>query len=385
MLSEQTREIVKQTVPVLEQHGTEITKVFYTRMFEAHPELLNIFNKSNQKQGKQQTALAQTVLAAAKHIDNLGAIVPNVNQIAHKHRALQVKEEHYPIVGEYLLKAIKEVLGDAATDEIMNAWEEAYGEIASVFISMEKEMYEKAAWDGFQPFKITNILNQGTTMKSFEVEPEVALEIPELVAGQYITVRVKPENDENLALRHYSLYSVENDGTLKFAVKKEGTGEKKGIVSHELHDNTSIGDSIEISAPAGDFKVNSEAGKELLLLSSGAGVTPMLAMLEDEAKKGRQVHFVHVNESEVDVPFKTELKEINEKYDNVDVTYHLKLRDGYLTSDSLQHWINENTDIYLCGGILFMDTIFDEFAKLNISQSDVNFEPFGPKMSITNV
>src|SRR5699024_5664150 len=349
MLSEQTREIVKQTVPVLEQHGTEITKVFYTRMFEAHPELLNIFNKSNQKQGKQQTALAQTVLAAAKHIDNLGAIVPNVNQIAHKHRALQVKEEHYPIVGEYLLKAIKEVLGDAATDEIMNAWEEAYGEIASVFISMEKEMYEKAAWDGFQPFKITNILNQGTTMKSFEVEPEVALEIPELVAGQYITVRVKPENDENLALRHYSLYSVENDGTLKFAVKKEGTGEKKGIVSHELHDNTSIGDSIEISAPAGDFKVNSEAGKELLLLSSGAGVTPMLAMLEDEAKKGRQVHFVHVNESEADVPFKNELTEINEKYDNVDVTYHLKLRDGYLTSDSLQHWINENTDIYLCG------------------------------------
>ena len=156
-------------------------------------------------------------------------------------------------------------------------------------------------------------------------------------------------------------------------------------MSHELHDNTSIGDSIEISAPAGDFKVNSEAGKELLLLSSGAGVTPMLAMLEDEAKKGRKVNFVHVNESEADVPFKTELTEINEKYDNVDVTYHLKLRDGYLTSDSLQHWINEDTEVYLCGGILFMDTIFDELAKFNISQSDVNFEPFGPKMSITNV
>src|SRR5699024_11391443 len=119
-----------------------------------------------------------------------------------------------------------------------------------------KEMYEKAALEGFQPFKITNILNQGTTMKSFEVEPEVALEIPELVAGQYITVRVKPENDENLALRHYSLYSVENDGTLKFAVKKEGTGEKKGIVSHELHDNNSISDIIDISVPEVIFIVN---------------------------------------------------------------------------------------------------------------------------------
>ncbi|WP_204190367.1 globin domain-containing protein [Mammaliicoccus sciuri] len=385
MLSEQTKEIVKQTVPVLEQYGNEITKVFYQRMFEAHPELLNIFNKSNQKQGKQQTALAQTVLAAAKHIDHLEVIVPNVNQIAHKHRALQVKEEHYPIVGEFLLKAIKEVLGDAATDDIMNAWEEAYGEIAGVFIQMEKSMYEAAAWDDFKSFKIANIEDQGTSMKSFEVEPVNNIKIPELVAGQYITVRIKPTNDDNLALRHYSIYSVKNDGKIRFAVKREGEGEKKGLVSHDLHDKYSIGDTIELSAPAGDFKVESEKGKTLLLLSSGAGVTPMFAMLEDEAYKGRNVHFVHVNEAEKDVPFKEELDALNAMNENVEVTYHLKEKDGYLTSNELSNWINEDVDIYLCGGITFMDTIFDELEKLNIGQADVHFEPFGPKMSITNV
>lgn len=385
MLSEQTKEIVKQTVPVLEQYGNEITKVFYQRMFEAHPELLNIFNKSNQKQGKQQTALAQTVLAAAKHIDHLEVIVPNVNQIAHKHRALQVKEEHYPIVGEFLLKAIKEVLGDAATDDIMNAWEEAYGEIAGVFIQMEKSMYEAAAWDDFKSFKIANIEDQGTSMKSFEVEPVNNIKIPELVAGQYITVRIKPTNDDNLALRHYSIYSVKNDGKIRFAVKREGEGEKKGLVSHDLHDKYSIGDTIELSAPAGDFKVESEKGKTLLLLSSGTGVTPMFAMLEDEAYKGRNVHFVHVNEAEKDVPFKEELDALNAMNENVEVTYHLKEKDGYLTSNELSNWINEDVDIYLCGGITFMDTIFDELEKLNIGQADVHFEPFGPKMSITNV
>ncbi|MEX6012418.1 globin domain-containing protein [Mammaliicoccus sciuri] len=385
MLSEQTKEIVKQTVPVLEQYGNEITKVFYQRMFEAHPELLNIFNKSNQKQGKQQTALAQTVLAAAKHIDHLEVIVPNVNQIAHKHRALQVKEEHYPIVGEFLLKAIKEVLGDAATDDIMNAWEEAYGEIAGVFIQMEKSMYEAAAWDDFKSFKIANIEDQGTSMKSFEVEPVNNIKIPELVAGQYITVRIKPTNDDNLALRHYSIYSVKNDGKIRFAVKREGEGEKKGLVSHDLHDKYSIGDTIELSAPAGDFKVESEKDKTLLLLSSGAGVTPMFAMLEDEAYKGRNVHFVHVNEAEKDVPFKEEVDALNAMNENVEVTYHLKEKDGYLTSNELNNWINEDVDIYLCGGITFMDTIFDELEKLNIGQADVHFEPFGPKMSITNV
>lgn len=385
MLSEQTKEIVKQTVPVLEQYGNEITKVFYQRMFEAHPELLNIFNKSNQKQGKQQTALAQTVLAAAKHIDHLEVIVPNVNQIAHKHRALQVKEEHYPIVGEFLLKAIKEVLGDAATDDIMNAWEEAYGEIAGVFIQMEKSMYEAAAWDDFKSFKIANIEDQGTSMKSFEVEPVNNIKIPELVAGQYITVRIKPTNDDNLALRHYSIYSVKNDGKIRFAVKREGEGEKKGLVSHDLHDKYSIGDTIELSAPAGDFKVESDKDKKLLLLSSGAGVTPMFAMLEDEAYKGRNVHFIHVNEAEKDVPFKEEVDALNAMNENVEVTYHLKEKDGYLTSNELSNWINEDVDIYLCGGITFMDTIFDELEKLNIGQADVHFEPFGPKMSITNV
>ncbi|WP_323702782.1 globin domain-containing protein [Mammaliicoccus sp. Dog046] len=385
MLTEETKEIVKQTVPVLEQHGTEITSVFYKRLFEAHPELLDIFNKTNQKQGKQQTALAQTVLAAAKHIDHLEAIVPNVNQIAHKHRALQVKEEHYPIVGEFLLKAIKEVLGDAATDDIMNAWEQTYGEIASVFIQMEKAMYEQAAWDDFKSFKITNIEQQGTTMKSFEVEPEGNIDIPKLVAGQYITVRIKPTNDDNLALRHYSLYSVQEDGKLRFAVKREGSEDKKGLVSHDLHDQYSVGDSIEISAPAGDFKVESEDHKKLLLLSSGAGVTPMLAMLEDEAAKGTEIHFVHVNETESDVPFKKEINALNEKYNNVEVTYHLKETQGYITNEEVKSWTDENVDIYLCGGLTFMDSIFDLLATVNIDQSDVHFEPFGPKMSITQV
>ena len=46
-----------------------------------------------------------------------------------------------PIVGKNLLLAIKEVLGDAATEEVLNAWAEAYEVIAKVFIDVEKDMY----------------------------------------------------------------------------------------------------------------------------------------------------------------------------------------------------------------------------------------------------
>ncbi|CAF4207144.1 unnamed protein product, partial [Rotaria sordida] len=77
-------------------------------MFAAHPELLNLFNQTNQKVGTQPLALANTVYFAAENIDHLDVLTPQVKLIAHKHRALTVLPEHYPIVGKYLLLAIKE-------------------------------------------------------------------------------------------------------------------------------------------------------------------------------------------------------------------------------------------------------------------------------------
>lgn len=49
MLSQQTINIIKSTVPALEVKGNEITTLFYKTLFENYPELLNIFNQANQK------------------------------------------------------------------------------------------------------------------------------------------------------------------------------------------------------------------------------------------------------------------------------------------------------------------------------------------------
>ena len=59
------------------------------------------------------------ILAYASNIDNLGALAPAVERIAQKHVGLQILPEHYPHVGDALLGAIKAVLGEAATDEIL--------------------------------------------------------------------------------------------------------------------------------------------------------------------------------------------------------------------------------------------------------------------------
>lgn len=239
MLDQQTIEIIKSTVPVLQVHGKTITTTFYGMLFENHPELLNIFNHANQREGKQQTALANAVLAAAMNIDQLGNILPVVKQIAEKHRALGVLPEHYPIVGETLLAAIGQVLGDAATPEIIDAWAKAYGVIADAFIGVEAEKYREAAeipggWSGFRNFVVTKKVKESELITSFYLSPEDGGAIASYLPGQYITVRVQPEGEEYTHVRHYSLSSAPGQSYYRITVKREGEGPDKWLESYLL-------------------------------------------------------------------------------------------------------------------------------------------------------
>ena len=145
MLDNKTIELVKSTVPAIKEHGLTITQTFYKNMFAENPEIQPMFNMEKQASGMQPRALAATVLAAAENVENLGKLMPAIEKIAKVHCDCNVQPEHYPIIGKHLLAAFKEVLGDAVTDEITEAWATAYGVIADVFIDVEKKEYERRA------------------------------------------------------------------------------------------------------------------------------------------------------------------------------------------------------------------------------------------------
>nr|WP_293133571.1 globin domain-containing protein [Okeania sp. SIO3I5] len=135
-------DIVKSTAPVLKEHGQKITTRMYEIMFHAYPEVKSQFDMSAQTNGTQPARLANAVYSYAAHIDDLERLRSMVDKIAHRHVQTHVLPEQYPIVGECLLKAIKDVLGDAATAEVMTAWTEAYQALAEVFINREQEIYQ---------------------------------------------------------------------------------------------------------------------------------------------------------------------------------------------------------------------------------------------------
>ncbi|MDN4523703.1 NO-inducible flavohemoprotein [Fictibacillus fluitans] len=403
MLDQKTIDIIKSTVPVLEIHGKEITTRFYNNLFTKHPELLNIFNHANQKKGRQQTALANAVYAAAAHIDKLEAILPAVKQIAQKHRSLGIQPEHYPIVGENLLIAIKEVLGDAATPEILEAWGKAYGVIADAFIGVEREMYEKAeeqhgGWKGFRDFVVDRVEEESSVITSFYLIPADRKSIASYKPGQYISIKFQIEGEEYTHIRQYSLSDAPNEEYYRISVKKESLGDFPGKVSVHLHDHIKEGCMLQVSAPAGEFYLDEESTSSVVLLSGGVGQTPMMSMLNSviKSKAVRQVTFIHAAIDSTHHAFKDHVQKIASEHDNIKsyVVYEKPLeqdknqksfdKEGFVNEEWLRGLaLDPKADYYFCGPVPFMKALYRILKNLNIPENQIHFEFFGPAAELS--
>ena len=139
-LAPETIALVKATAPALRDHGVSITQAMYKRLFQDE-EIKALFDQAAQESGEQPRRLAAAILAYAENIDKLQNLTAPVMRMAARHVETGVKPEHYPYVANALLPAIKEVLGDAATDEILDAWGQAYWFLADILIGKEAALY----------------------------------------------------------------------------------------------------------------------------------------------------------------------------------------------------------------------------------------------------
>ncbi|MEN8216082.1 MAG: globin domain-containing protein [Pseudomonadota bacterium] len=138
-LSAKTIEIVKSTAPAVKANSEKLTSRMYERMFSKFPYAKPLFKNAPKNQPQ---VLAKSIVGYAENIDNLGALDAVLERIAVHHVETSILPEHYPWVGESLLGAIKDVLGDAITDEVNEAWTQAYWYLANVLIEKEKKMYQ---------------------------------------------------------------------------------------------------------------------------------------------------------------------------------------------------------------------------------------------------
>ncbi len=390
MLSPQTIAIIKATVPALQQYGEQITSRFYTIMFGEYPEVKAYFNQTHQAAGTQPRALANAVIAYGTYIDRLEVLKDALPVIIQKHAALDVRPEHYPIVGACLLRAIKDVLGAAATDDIINAWAEAYQQLADILIAAEEQVYSDNAartggWRGPRLFRVARKQAESGVITSFYLEPVDGGALMDFQPGQYITVLM---NIDGQALRRsYSLSDVPGKPYYRISVKRE----PNGVASNYLHERVEVGATLELLAPCGEFVLHGEqheTARPLVLVTGGVGITPAISMLNAAAKTGRRIEFIHAALNSDAHAFREHVEQIAAQHPNVQpyFIYNEALAGdkphatGFVTPELLAARLpaDRDVDLYFLGPKPFMRSIYQTAQQLNIPAAQIRYEFFGP-------
>jgi nitric oxide dioxygenase len=293
-LSDKTIDLVKATVPALEAGGSAVTDRMYQLLFKT-PEIRDLFNQAHQGAGGSQSkALTAAILAYARNIDNLGVLRSRVERIVQKHVGLNIQPRHYHFVAEALLAAIKDVLGEAATPEILEAWGEAYWQLADLLMAQEARLYSRLAaapggWNGLRDFTVQDTVRESEVIRSFILVAGDGGAVMRQHPGQYLTFFLDIPGSGHLT-RNYSISCAPNDSHYRISVKREAApGTPPGIASNWLHDHAKPGTSLKVAPPAGEFVLDEKDEGPIVLASGVVGLTPLMSMLETIVGNGRKI------------------------------------------------------------------------------------------------
>lgn len=390
MLDPQTIATIKTTLPTLLAIGPTLTADFYERMFTHNPELKNIFNMSNQRNGNQPEALFHAICAYVTHIENLHVLLPAVEKIAQKHTSFAFQADHYEIVGKHLLATLDEKLNPGT--EVLVAWGKAYKLLADLFIKREEDIYREnqqktGGWRGLRTFHISKIETESETIKSVILTPADGREVADYHAGQYIGLWLNATTLSGQKIRQYSLTHAPNRRDYRIAVRHE----PEGKVSTWLHQQAKVGDEVHLTPPAGDFFMNVSANTSVTLISAGAGQTPMLSMLDTLVRQQHpaDVQWFHAARDGKHHAFREEVAIKGAQLANFSqhLWYETPSAEDAGRYDSaglmdLRSLIPESDEsgrtFYLCGPLGFMQHVARQLVDIGISKPCIHYEVFGP-------
>lgn len=311
-------------------------------MFDAHPSTAVFFDTTTTGDGTVQSdaqirRLAGAVLAFAANVEHLDALAPALARISAKHVSRGVAAGLYAPVGQVLLAALAEVLGDAATPEVLSAWADAYAFLSVALIQRERALRSESAaaaadgggggtWLGYTPFKVSRRVRETVSAGmaislwlepiaspalveaavdgdvAAEAAPAALLPSVDWAAGQYVGVFL-PGADGGVAgsiRRTVAITSAPRSSKgLRITFAVGALGDRDNGTAHFM--GAREGSTIHVSAPRGEFTVANPAvvrraaiGVPAVFVVSEQGSVELVALAVEIMKAGREVYFVRV-------------------------------------------------------------------------------------------
>jgi uncharacterized protein len=239
-------------------------------------------------------------------------------------------------------------------------------------------------------FRISEIVEESRTIRSLHLEPVDGSGVVPNLPGQHLPIRVTPPGAASAVIRNYTLSIAPSDGAYRISVKRDG------LVSSLLH-NLAVGDTIEARAPAGAFTIDAAEKRPAVLLAAGVGITPMLAMLRHIVYEGarkrrtRPTWLFYSAHTKAERAFDREIAALVEAAEGAVKIVRLLGEpagavagldydeEGRIRVELLKAKLAfDDYDFYMCGPAGFMQSVYDGLRDLQVADSRLHAEAFGP-------
>ncbi len=266
--------------------------------------------------------------------------------------------------------------------------------MASDWIETDARIAAQKGRNTWRPFRVMRIEDESSVIRSFYLEPDDAGPALPFKAGQFLTLRIRPDGAERPLVRTYTVSSPPLVGGYRISVKRE----PGGVVSNHMHDALGVGDIIEIKAPKGGFHIDAAQKRPAVLLAGGVGITPMVAMAQHVLNEGRRTRFIrpltifHAAQTTAQRAFGAALQALERESDGRIKYYSIISQPaagetvgpdfdgtGHITADVLRQVLPlDDYDFYLCGPAMFMQGLYDALRALGVRDARIYAEAFGP-------
>jgi uncharacterized protein len=289
-------------------------------------------------------------------------------------------------------------------DAIPMRWSEPQyaSQLAGTGTWVEAEQSHQAgeAANRYRSFVVQRIDDESSTVRSFCLAPDDAEGLAPHQSGQFLPIAVRLSADSPELRRTYTISNQPGEGMYRLSIKREtrrdGTA---GLVSNWFHDRVEVGTRVQAMAPRGDFVLDTQSKRPVVLISAGVGVTPMIAMVdfltsaytERPRFPDRRAWFLHFVKNSREHAFGAHIRSLAEHRPNLvtHVRYSEPLSRDVLGADF--HSIGlidaallkqllplDDYDFCLCGPQAFMQRAYDILLDLGARDEHIRFESFGP-------
>ena len=173
-------ELLEQSFELVKPRADEFTASFYENLLTDYPEAKPLFEHTSMP--KQQQMLKGALVMVVDNLRKPEVLSEALRGLGARHVRYGALPEHYPLVGNSLLKTLGQYAGPAWTPEVKAAWVGAYGAITELML--DGADYSKTEVRLSDPTVGSNTVAPNTAAATANVEsPAVAVESPEGISN----------------------------------------------------------------------------------------------------------------------------------------------------------------------------------------------------------